>query len=73
MKELLFFLNQGYGNDWEFFILVIAAVLLMFSPAIIMVIIGFVLRKKKPKTAKTLFITAGVYLVIGIGMCTLWE
>lgn len=71
MNQLLFFLNQGYGNDWEFIILVIAAILLMFSPAIIMVIIGFVLRKRKPKTAKILFITAGVYLVIGLGMCTL--
>lgn len=71
MNQLLFFLNQGYGNDWEFIILVITAILLMFSPAIIMVIIGFVLRKRKPKTAKILFITAGVYLVIGLGMCTL--
>ena len=71
MKQLFFFLNKGLGNDWEFFILVIVAILLMFSPAIIMAIIGFSLRRKKPKTAKILFIIAGVYLVIGIGMCTL--
>ena len=70
MKQLFFFLNQGLGDDWGFIILIIVAILLMLSPAIIMAIIGFSLRKKKPKTAKILFIIAGVYLVIGIGMCT---
>lgn len=44
-------------------------IFLMLSPAIILSAIGLVLRKKKPKTAKKLFIIAGVYLLVGLGIC----
>jgi hypothetical protein len=48
-------------------ILIILTVLL--SPAIIMVVIGASLKKKKPKMAKVLFILATVYVIIGLGFC----
>ncbi|MBT30086.1 MAG: hypothetical protein CMO01_10540 [Thalassobius sp.] len=39
------------------------------SPAILLLIIGFALKKSKPKAAKVLFIIAGIYFVIGAGVC----
>ena len=38
-------------------------------PAFIMLIIGFNKRKTKPETAKILFIIAGLYFLIGAGIC----
>jgi len=66
MTGVLLF-NQGSGN--QYLILALVIILLILSPAIILCIIGFSLRRKKPKTSKTLFIIAGVYLLIGIGLC----
>jgi len=43
---------------------------LMFGPAILFIIIGFILRaKEKRKAAKVLFILAGVYLLVSLGVC----
>ncbi len=53
----------GYGS---FFL---GLYLVLHLPAIIMLIIGLVLLKKKPKTAKVLLIIAGVYFLIGGGIC----
>ena len=39
------------------------------SPALLLLLIGAVLRGRKPKTAKVLFIIAGIYLLIGLGLC----
>ncbi|MEP3210908.1 MAG: hypothetical protein ABJN95_17100 [Maribacter sp.] len=66
MANILLF-NQGNANGY--LILAIVVILLLLSPAIVLCIIGLVLRKKKPKTSKTLFIIAGVYLLIGLGIC----
>jgi len=38
-------------------------------PAFIILIAGLFLLKKKRKTAKTLLIIAGVYLLVGAGIC----
>ncbi|EAR02851.1 hypothetical protein [Maribacter sp. HTCC2170] len=44
--------------------------LIMFGPAIVLVIIGFALRaNEKKKASKVLFILAGVYLLISLGIC----
>jgi len=44
--------------------------LIMFGPALLFLIIGFVLRfKQKKKAAKVFFILAGVYLLISLGIC----
>lgn len=43
--------------------------ILMFGPPIILTIAGAIKLKKNKKTAKTLFIIAAVYLIIGIGVC----
>jgi uncharacterized membrane protein YqgA involved in biofilm formation len=44
--------------------------LIMFGPAIVLAIIGFVLlSKQKKKAAKILFILAGVYLLVSLGIC----
>lgn len=42
---------------------------IMIGPSIILGLIGLVLRKKKPATAKVLFILAAVYLLIAGGIC----
>ena len=42
---------------------------IMLSPAIIMTIIGFAVRKRNKKAAKILFIMASVYSIIGLGIC----
>ncbi len=54
------------GNYMGAFILVL---IIMLSPALIMYIIGFSVKKNKPKTAKILFILATVYLTISLGIC----
>ncbi|MDY3528434.1 hypothetical protein PG593_01415 [Riemerella anatipestifer] len=42
---------------------------IMFGPPLLFSIIGFLLRKKSPKVANIFFILAGVYIIIGIGIC----
>ncbi|WP_298478367.1 hypothetical protein [uncultured Maribacter sp.] len=43
---------------------------LMFGPAILLLIIGFILRsKRKYKAGKVLFILAGIYLLVSLGVC----
>lgn len=43
---------------------------IMFGPALLFLIIGFVLRsKQKKKAAKVFFILAGVYVLISLGVC----
>ncbi|WP_299431132.1 hypothetical protein [uncultured Maribacter sp.] len=43
---------------------------LMFGPAILLLIIGFILRGKgKLKASKAFFILAGVYLLVSLGVC----
>lgn len=49
--------------------LIIVIYLVCHSPAILMVIIGLIIKKKKPNAAKTLFIIAGIYFLIGAGVC----
>lgn len=43
--------------------------LIMFGPAIVLLIIGLVIRKKNPKAAKVFYILAGVYLLVSFGVC----
>ncbi|MFK5972444.1 MAG: hypothetical protein QM485_04105 [Flavobacteriaceae bacterium] len=50
--------------------LVLVLFLIMFGPALILLIIGFILKSKEnKKAAKILFILAGVYLLISLGVC----
>ena len=49
--------------------LILGFLILALSPAIIMTIIGFSIKKNKPKAAKVLFIIATIYTVIGLGVC----
>ncbi len=62
----VFLLMSGNENLGLF---VLGFLLVAYSPAIIMAIIGFVKLKKNPKTAKILFIIAGVYVIVGLGIC----
>ena len=55
------------GN--EIIWVILGILLLALAPAIIMTIIGFVIRKKNPKAAKVLFIISAVYIIIGLGFC----
>ena len=54
------------GNLGGIFLIIF---LIMHLPSIILGIIGLVIRKNKPKAAKTLFIIAGVYLLVSYGTC----
>ena len=42
---------------------------IMFSPAIILTIVGFIILKKHKKAAKILFILASLYVIISLGIC----
>ena len=53
----------------EFVILVVVVILILLSPAIILTIIGLAVRKKNENSAKTLFIIAAVYVLVGAGWC----
>jgi hypothetical protein len=48
-------------------------VALIFSiwlvPPVLLVIIALAVSKKNPKTFKTLLILAGVYFLVGLGIC----
>ncbi|MFD0990487.1 hypothetical protein ACFQ1R_10300 [Mariniflexile jejuense] len=47
----------------------ILAILLILSPAILLTIIGFEKKQEKDKNANVFFITATIYVLIGIGFC----
>lgn len=59
------FLEVGNEIIWVILIFLIIAL----SPAIIMTIVGLVIKKKNPKAAKILFIISTVYIIIGLGVC----
>lgn len=50
-------------------LMIILILLILLGVPIILSIIGLILRKKKPKTAKVLFIISVVYVLIGLGIC----
>ena len=49
--------------------LVVFLAVIMFGPAILLALIGFVVLKKYKKAAKVLFILAAVYVIISLGIC----
>lgn len=49
--------------------LVILILIIMLGPAIILAIIGALLRKSNKKTSKVFFILATVYVIISLGVC----
>ena len=49
--------------------LIIMIGLVMVGPPVLFAIIGFSVKKKNPKAAKTLFILATVYLIVSFGVC----
>ena len=49
--------------------LIIIIYLFCHTPAIIMLIIGLNRLKKRPENAKELLIAAGIYFLIGGGIC----
>lgn len=55
-------------ND-GFLALIIILALSMIGLPVILTIIGLFIRKTKPNTAKTLFIIAVVYIIVGLGIC----
>ena len=42
---------------------------IMFGPALLLLGIGLLIRKKNHKAAKIFYILAGVYLLISLGIC----
>ncbi|MGY6520993.1 MAG: hypothetical protein ACXIUD_04645 [Mongoliitalea sp.] len=53
----------------EIWLLVIGILLIYLGPAILMVLIGLSRLKSRPESAKKLFIAAGIYFLIGTGIC----
>ncbi|MDD2798921.1 MAG: hypothetical protein PHV20_10045 [Bacteroidales bacterium] len=51
------------------FILVIIVYIIFHAPAIILLFLGLKNLKKKPERAKTQLIIAGIYFLIGGGIC----
>jgi len=49
--------------------LIIYLYLILHLPAFIMLIIGFAIYKKYKKSSKYLFVLAGIYFLIGAGIC----
>ncbi len=49
--------------------LVFMLIALMIVPPIILSVIGAAIRKKYPTGAKVLYILAGLYLLVGLGIC----
>ena len=49
--------------------LVVMIALIMFGPAVLLAIIGFIVLKRHKKAAKVMFILAGVYLLVSLGIC----
>ncbi|MFK7813580.1 MAG: hypothetical protein AB8B59_13895 [Maribacter sp.] len=43
--------------------------LIMFGPALLLLVIGLLIRKKNLKAAKVFYILAGVYLLVSLGIC----
>jgi hypothetical protein len=41
----------------------------MFGPAIVLAVIGLLVRKKSKKVAKVFFILAVVYVIVSLGVC----
>ncbi len=57
-------LEGGNFND-----LAILILLIMLGPPILLTIIGFAVRKNNKPSSVLLFILAGLYLIIGFGIC----
>jgi hypothetical protein len=53
----------------ESVLLVIIALIIANIPAIIMMLIGYGIRRNNPKASKILYIIATAYIIIGLGIC----
>ncbi|MGE5944297.1 MAG: hypothetical protein ACM31G_08155 [Flavobacteriales bacterium] len=42
---------------------------IMFGPAILLAVIGFILLKNNKKASKVFFILAAVYVIVSLGVC----
>lgn len=54
------------GNLDGLFVLIL---LIMLGPALLLFGVGLALRKSNKKAAKVLYILAGVYLLVSLGIC----
>lgn len=55
------------GGDYTAVAIIILVI--MFGPALLFLIIGLCVKKKNKKAAKVLYILAGIYLIISLGVC----
>jgi len=56
-------LQADYGG------LVIMILAIMFAPPVVLVLIGFAIRKKYKSAAKVCYILGTIYLIISLGIC----
>ncbi|MDO5970324.1 hypothetical protein Q4Q35_10960 [Flavivirga aquimarina] len=62
---MLYFLEGNMNLDGLIYLILA----IMFGPAILLAIIGFVIREKNKKAAKVLFILATIYVIVSLGLC----
>lgn len=53
----------------QIIILILIVYLTLHLPAFILIFLGYVNRNTNPERAKTYFIAAGIYFLIGGGIC----
>ncbi len=57
------------GNDLGYLWIILLVLFLLFGIPIILLVLGFIKRKKNKEASKKLCIAALVYLLIGLGFC----
>ncbi|NMH88995.1 hypothetical protein [Flavivirga algicola] len=62
----MFYFLEGNMNLDGLIYLILA---IMLGPAVLLAIIGLIVRNKNKKAAKILFILAAVYVIVSFGIC----
>lgn len=55
------------GGNFDGLVYLLFAI--MLGPPVLLILIGFLIKKKDSYSAKVFFVLAGLYLVIGLGFC----
>ncbi len=63
MKNVLLILQEDYS------LAIYSILFISFGVPLILAVFGIVFHNSKPKTSKVLYIIAGVYLLISLGIC----
>jgi len=65
MLDLFLFVSPNMNLDGIIYLILG----IMLGPPLILILIGLALKGNQPKAAKVFYILAGLYLIIGLGIC----